>query len=53
MAYLRLTWRCADILICVRQEAQDADGDVGNELKEPVDQLVACVVFFGGIYVPV
>jgi abelson tyrosine-protein kinase 1 len=54
MACLRLTQRCADILICVRQEVQDAGGDVGDELKEPVDKLVACVFFFfGSIYVPV
>ncbi|KIM89615.1 hypothetical protein PILCRDRAFT_812439 [Piloderma croceum F 1598] len=41
MACLRLTQRCADILICVRQEVQDAGGDVGDELKEPIDKLVA------------
>jgi len=43
MACLRLTQRCADILISVRQEVQDAGGDVGDELKGPVDKLVACV----------
>jgi abelson tyrosine-protein kinase 1 len=43
MACLRLTQRCADILICVRQEIQDAGGDVGDELQDPVGKLVACV----------
>lgn len=45
MACLRLTQRCADILISVRQEVQDAGGDVGEELKAPVDKLVECVSF--------
>jgi hypothetical protein len=49
MACLLLTQRCVDILICVRQEVQYAGGDV-DELKEPVDKLMACV-FFGSIYV--
>ncbi|KAF7965529.1 hypothetical protein HWV62_43062, partial [Athelia sp. TMB] len=41
MACLRLTQRCADILLSVRQEVQDAGGDVSAELQEPVDKLVA------------
>ena len=45
MACLRLTQRCADILISVRQEVHDAGGDVGDELKGPVDRLVECVLF--------
>ena len=32
---------------------QDAGGDVGDELKEPVDKLVACVFIFSSIYIPV
>jgi abelson tyrosine-protein kinase 1 len=40
IACLRLTQRCADILICVRQEVQDAGGDVGDELEDPVDLLI-------------
>jgi len=43
MACLRLTQRCADILISVRQEVHDAGGDVGDELKVPIDKLVECV----------
>jgi abelson tyrosine-protein kinase 1/abelson tyrosine-protein kinase 2 len=43
MACLRLTQRCADILISVRQEIQDAGGDVGDELKAPIAKLVECV----------
>ena len=58
MACLRLTQRCADILICVRQEVQDAGGDVGDELKEPVNLLINSLRafflnFFSSIYVPV
>jgi abelson tyrosine-protein kinase 1 len=58
MACLRLTQRCADILIRVRQEVQDAGGDVGDELKEPVDLLINSLrafffLFFSSIYVPV
>ena len=45
MACLRLPQRCVDVLICIRQEVQDAGGDVGDELKEPVDKLVVCVFF--------
>jgi hypothetical protein len=47
MACLWLTQRCVDIFICVRQEVQDAGGDVGDELKGPVDKLVACIFLFG------
>ena len=46
MACLRLTQRCADILICVRQEVQDAGGGVGDELKDPVGKLIACVFIY-------
>ena len=56
MACLWLPQRCVDILICIRQEVQDAGGAVGDELKEPVDKLVVCVfflVFFASIYAPI
>ena len=43
MACLRLTQRCTDILISVRQETQDAGGDVGDELKMPIAKLVEYV----------
>jgi abelson tyrosine-protein kinase 1 len=45
MACLWLPQCCVDILICIRQEVQDAGGDVGDELKEPVDKLVVCIFF--------
>ncbi|KIM89638.1 hypothetical protein PILCRDRAFT_191930 [Piloderma croceum F 1598] len=37
IACLRLTQRCVDILICVRQKVQDAGGDVGDELISGCD----------------
>lgn len=40
MACLRLTQRCADILISVRQEIEEAGGEVTAELREPVAKLV-------------
>lgn len=46
MACLRLTQRCADILISVRQEVQDAGGDVGEELKAPITKLTECVTSY-------
>ena len=46
MACLRLTQRCADILISVRQEVQDAGGDVGEELKAPIAKLTECVISY-------
>ena len=56
MACLWLPQHCVDILICIRQEVQDAGGAVGDELKEPVDKLVVCVFFwffFASIYAPI
>jgi abelson tyrosine-protein kinase 1 len=50
MACLWLPQRCVDILICNRQEVQDAGGDVDDELKEPLDKLVACVYLFRSIH---
>jgi hypothetical protein len=43
MACVQLTQRCADILICVRQEVHGTGGAISDELKEPVDKLVAYV----------
>jgi abelson tyrosine-protein kinase 1 len=39
MACLRLTERCADILISVREEIRDAGDEVAEELKEPIRKL--------------
>ncbi len=38
-ACLRLTERCADILLAVRQEIKDAGDQVGEELKLPITTL--------------
>ena len=40
LACLRLTERCADILLAVRQEIYEAGGDVGDELKMPLTKLI-------------
>ena len=40
MACLRLTQRCADILISVRSEVHEAGDEVGEELTGPVAKLV-------------
>jgi abelson tyrosine-protein kinase 1 len=39
MACLRLTERCADILVSVREEIRDAGDHVTEELKEPIGKL--------------
>ncbi|KAJ7188007.1 hypothetical protein C8R46DRAFT_1205222 [Mycena filopes] len=41
MACLRLTERCADILLSVREEISDADDHVGEELAGPIGKLVS------------
>ncbi|KAJ6500147.1 hypothetical protein C8R47DRAFT_284025 [Mycena vitilis] len=41
LACLRLTERCADILLSVREEIKDAGADVGNELTAPIEKLVS------------
>lgn len=43
MACLRLTQRCADILISVKEEVTEAGGQVGRELEGPIGRLVECV----------
>ena len=43
LACLRLTERCADILISVREEIAEAGDDVGEELRTPLAKLVECV----------
>lgn len=40
MACLRLTERCADILLAVREEIHDAGDQVGEELQVPMQKLV-------------
>lgn len=43
LACLRLTERCAEILLSVREEVDGAGGSVGVELQMPVTKLVECV----------
>ncbi len=43
LASLRLTERCADILISVRDEIADAGYTVAEELHAPIAKLVECV----------
>ncbi|KAF9647369.1 hypothetical protein BDM02DRAFT_2705085 [Thelephora ganbajun] len=40
LASLRLTERCADILLSIREEVQEAGNYVGTELQEPIIKLV-------------
>jgi len=42
-ACLRLTERCADILISVREEIRDAGDVVGGDLAAPVNKLIEYV----------
>ena len=42
LASLRLTERCADILISVREEIVDAGYAVGEELHAPISKLYEC-----------
>ena len=44
LASLRLTERCADILISVRAEIVDAGYTVAEELHAPIAKLVECVL---------
>ena len=39
LACLRLTERCADILLCVREEIHEAGDEVGQELQDPLQKL--------------
>lgn len=39
MACLRLTQRCAETLLAVRQEIRDAGDEVGDELAFPITKL--------------
>jgi len=43
LASLRLTERCADMLICVREEIADAGDAVAEELHAPIAKLNECV----------
>jgi len=43
LACLRLTERCADILISIREEIQEAGSDVVAELQRPIMKLVEYV----------
>ena len=40
LACLRLTDRCADILLSIREEIQEAGNDVGIELQGPIIKLI-------------
>jgi len=42
LASLRLTERCADTLISVREEIADAGDDVAEELHAPIAKLNEC-----------
>ena len=44
MACLRLTQRCAETLLAVRQEIRDAGDEVAEELSLPISKLTECVV---------
>jgi abelson tyrosine-protein kinase 1 len=44
LASLRLTERCADILISVRDEIVAAGYDVAEELHAPIAKLLECVL---------
>ena len=39
MACLRLTQRCADVLLSIREEIAEAGDAVGEELKHPLAKL--------------
>jgi abelson tyrosine-protein kinase 1 len=39
LSCLRLTERCADILLSVREEIHDAGDEVGIELAAPISKL--------------
>lgn len=41
---LRLTERCTDILLSVRPEVREAGDQIPEELRQPVEKLVECVV---------
>ena len=43
LACLRLTERCADILLSIREEIHEAGNYVGNELQGPIIKLVEYV----------
>lgn len=43
LACLRLTERCAAILMSVREEIAEAGDELGHELEGPVERLVQCV----------
>ena len=40
LACLRLTERCADILLSIREEIREAGDDVGFDLQGPIIKLV-------------
>jgi abelson tyrosine-protein kinase 1 len=40
LACLRLTERCADLLLSVRVEIHEAGDEVGEELEAPIAKLV-------------
>jgi hypothetical protein len=50
LACLRITERCADILISVREEIAEAGDYVGEELRTPLAKLVECAHLCFGIH---
>lgn len=44
LACLRLTERCADILLSIREEIREAGDDVGIELRTPLNKLLEAFV---------
>ena len=49
LACLRLTERCADILLSVREEIWEAGDEVGEELEKPIAVLVGYVKFLSHV----
>lgn len=46
LACLRLTERCAEILLSVREEIKEAGEQVGDELAMPIEKLVRYALTF-------
>ena len=46
LACMRLARRCADIVLCVRQEVKEAGDVIRSELFMPLSRLVESVSFF-------
>lgn len=46
LACMRLARRCAEIVLCVRQEVKEAGDVIRSELFMPLSRLVESVIFF-------